>query len=126
MPLPVPPSLAHRISIHKLPARFNADVAHVSLKMRHGVYLHCEQIFHELLLHSKALVHAHDKDASQRARFIFVPLYVGLLSMGATDGRHVAREAELDAAFDALAAPPTLWPVRSRDHIFVATVDRAH
>ena len=58
------------------------------------------------------------------AAYFFVPLYTGQLA-ATSDSRRSARTAEVTAALAALAeSAPSVWPARSRAHIFAATVDR--
>ena len=113
-----PSALALRIL--PLPPRFNRDVDS-AVHMKHGVYLKAEVIFHELLLRLDRREEATRGPAP--LPLFFVPLYTGQLGSASVEsGKRSSRLEEVDAAFASL--PPTLWPSRSMDFIFVVTVDR--
>ena len=69
----VPLALVQKIFIHPLPDRWNGAVD-ARVKMKHGVYLKFERVFHEYLSRSHAVA-----TSATAAMYIFVPIYTSHL-----------------------------------------------
>lgn len=112
----LPSSVAGRVFVQQLPARFNVDVD-VPLRFGAALSYRTSRVLHELVTRSAAPTSRTDE-----AAFIWVPLYTGFIG-----ARHILNSRskldEVDAAISLLQQSVT-WRTRQEDHIIVVDMDR--
>tara|TARA_B110001452_G_scaffold112286_1_gene93170 strand:- start:292 stop:1533 length:1242 start_codon:yes stop_codon:yes gene_type:complete len=112
----VPSSVAGRVFMQQLSARFNVDVD-VPLRFGAALAYRASRVLHELVMRSAAPTSRVDD-----ATFIWVPLYTGFIGE-----RHIlngrSKLDEVDAAID-LLQQSVAWRTRQEDHIIVVDMDR--
>lgn len=112
----LPLSVAGRVYVQQLPARFNANVD-VPLRFGSALAYRASRVLHELVMRSAA-----PTPRMEDAAFIWVPLYTAFVG-----ARHIlnsrSKLEEVDAAIS-LLQQSVAWRTRQEDHIIVIDMDR--